>query len=218
LGTYDGKCLGSDIPVASVEDTDFYLMVEGLDDSSATCGEDLPLAYGMPCSFDGMGVMTNPRAGKLVMCLDRIDVKSGIIAERQLEEVRVAQLAEIAHALGALTDFFFSYINPKTGMSYGYDLAPDSTPYSCNDGSSIVLKPRNVFATTYGAYPHKVNEVRMPVSTQVAKNLHNCQEVTGVRLEKQSTDGYLIGSCFGSYLDARLYDDDLLSSTRTNVR
>ena len=150
---------------------------------------------------------------KLTICLDRIQVKDSQVQE--IDDQKTILLNEMAHAFGALIDFSIFFTNPVTGLPYG-QMNQGAT---CNDGSTLPYMPSNIAASSYGSngFQHDVFELTTPIATQVARNVFGCQEMTGVRLERQSNSGGPVGKCFGPYLDARLFFDELLGSTTNTV-
>jgi hypothetical protein len=140
-----------------------------------------------------------------------VDPSSGQVKGDEIDRVSANHLGDMAAVFGASTDLFMFYYDE----TFDGPIGKNKVDVTCLDGSTYLYGlPGNVQQGSNDGHKQYF-EITTPRVTQVARNIFNCQSMTGARIENQNTSPTEEGtdaSCFGVGLDKRLFHDDALTS------
>lgn len=121
---------------------------------------------------------------------------------------------------GVASDFFGFFVNPQTGLPYGFTRRGVGNRFPCvgNTGLIYEILPRNVQAGRYGSGDKLYYELTTPRATKMAQNFFACERVTGLRLENQPTSGGDFSQCIGGHpVDERLLSDEIMGAVTNEI-
>lgn len=206
------SCGGATVPETfrtdGVPDADLILYVVGQLSGKGGC-KGTTLAYAGPCEYDQH---MRPIAGRLVVCVDKIDVANNKeVPQNQVDFHTQVLVHEVGNVLGMSSGMMQYYRNPATGFSWGANF---TTNVSCVDGSTQDLPVPSILHPGKTPNGDSYFEVRSPTVVQVVRNQFGCQELSGARLENQP----LTPTCFGDHWEERIFFDERSSSVTATAR